>query len=403
VLELFESFSFAAEAAAGGAAGAPFRMPVQDVYRLDERRIVAGTVESGTLRIGDEVVFLPSARRARVKTIEAFASAGGGGAAAPARAEAGEATGFTLDAPVLVARGEVAARADQPAPRVADRLRASVFWLGEAPLVAGREYGFRIGAARARAVVVDAPAGFAIGRNEVAECTLQLDRAIAVDLAEEIAATGRFALADGFDLRGGGLVREALAPAKVRAAAAPGDGAAARAIAPAVVWLTGLPGAGKTTIGRAVVAALAARGARAELLDGDEIRARLGDRGFGRDARDAHVRRVGWAASLLEKHGVVAVVALVSPYEESRRAARAMCRRFVEVHVSTPLAECERRDPKGLYARARRGEIAAFTGVADPYEPPTAAELTLDASDAVSVDDAVARILARLAEPEPRA
>lgn len=160
-----------------------------------------------------------------------------------------------------------------------------------------------------------------------------------------------------------------------------------------MVWLTGLSGAGKSTIAGCLARALAARGAPCEVLDGDAIRAALGATGFTREDRDRHVRWVGFVASRLERHGVAVVVALVSPYREARAFARRLCRRFVEVHVATPLAECERRDVKGLYARARAGELSGFTGVDDPYEPPLAPELTIDTTG-TGPEDAARAILA---------
>lgn len=146
-----------------------------------------------------------------------------------------------------------------------------------------------------------------------------------------------------------------------------------------VLWLTGLSGAGKTTIARALAEALRGRGAAVEVLDGDELR-QIAKTGFSRDERNAHVRRVGDFAARLERHGIFAIVAMVSPYRESRVAARSFCKSFFEIWVSTPLAACEARDPKGLYRRARSRELTSLTGVDDPYEPPLAPELTLDAS-----------------------
>lgn len=151
-------------------------------------------------------------------------------------------------------------------------------------------------------------------------------------------------------------------------------------IRPTVVWFTGLSGAGKSTVAKAVAESLAKRGFKVEQLDGDTIRSLFPTTGFTRPERDAHVRRVGYLASRLEQNGVFVVASLVSPYEESRRFVRTLCKNFVEVYVSTPLAECERRDVKGLYAKARAGEIQNFTGVSDPYEPPTAPEVTVDTS-----------------------
>jgi len=171
----------------------------------------------------------------------------------------------------------------------------------------------------------------------------------------------------------------------------------------AVLWLTGLSGAGKSTIAHGVHQRLNAMGVPTELLDGDAVRSLL-PTGFSRAERDLHIRRVGFLASRLEQHGVTVICALISPYAESRAWVRQQCRRFVEIHVSTPLEECERRDVKGLYAAARRGEIASFTGVGDPYEPPVAPELTIDTST-VPLSVAVERVLSawpRVASLEAR-
>jgi adenylylsulfate kinase len=164
---------------------------------------------------------------------------------------------------------------------------------------------------------------------------------------------------------------------------------------PAVVWFTGLSGAGKSTLARAVCDRLLAATARVEFLDGDSIRTLFPHTGFSRPERDAHVRRVGFLASRLEHHGVFVVCALISPYGDSRDYVRRLCRRFVEVHVATPLEECERRDVKGLYQRARRGEIAHFTGLDDPYEPPEAPELRIDTRE-ISVDHAADLVITTL-------
>jgi adenylylsulfate kinase len=138
--------------------------------------------------------------------------------------------------------------------------------------------------------------------------------------------------------------------------------------------------------------ALSERGLPVEYIDGDDVRRLFPETGFTRPEREAHVRRVGHLAATLEKNGVIVVASFVSPYAESRRFARGLCRNFIEVHVSTPLDACEKRDAKGLYARARKGEIANFTGVHDPYEPPESCELAVDAA-ALSKEDALARVL----------
>jgi adenylylsulfate kinase len=165
-----------------------------------------------------------------------------------------------------------------------------------------------------------------------------------------------------------------------------------------VVWLTGLSGAGKSTIAERVCAALRDRGQRVEHLDGDGVR-EVFPTGFTREQRHEHNRHIAFLASRLEHHGVVVVASFVSPYRESRAYARSIARRFIEVHVATPLEECERRDVKGLYARARRGELARFTGIDDPYEAPVDPEVTIDTSE-VSVEEASSQILEWLRSDE---
>jgi bifunctional enzyme CysN/CysC len=198
----------------------PFRMPVQDVYKFtkqgDDRRIVAGTVDSGAVNVGDTVVFYPSGKKSRVKSIEAF------NRSAQGRAEAGSAVGFTLQEQIYITRGEMAALESQSRPQVTTRLRVSLFWLGKEPMVKRKEYLLKLGTARVTARVEEvlrvmdastlgtADQRNAVQRHDVAECILRLDRAIACDLAEDVAATSRFVIVDDFEIRGGGIVREAM-------------------------------------------------------------------------------------------------------------------------------------------------------------------------------------------------
>jgi adenylylsulfate kinase len=161
-----------------------------------------------------------------------------------------------------------------------------------------------------------------------------------------------------------------------------------------VVWLTGLSGAGKTELARALATAVRRAGGRAEVLDGDEVRSHLsGELGFSREDRDRNVKRIAYVAQLLARNDVVAIVAAISPYRDGRQLARRAASRFVEVYVSTPIEECIRRDPKGLYARALAGGIPRFTGVSDPYEAPEQAEIEVDTSH-TDVATAIDRILA---------
>jgi 3'(2'),5'-bisphosphate nucleotidase len=167
-----------------------------------------------------------------------------------------------------------------------------------------------------------------------------------------------------------------------------------------VIWFTGLSGSGKSTIARQLVEALQASGRPVEYLDGDAIRDIFPATGFSREDRDTHIRRVGYLASRLERHGVTVVASLVSPYRSSREAVRSLCRRFIEVYVATSLEECERRDVKGLYAKARRGEITRFTGIDDPYEEPLAPEIRLETTGR-TVEESVRAALDAIAGREP--
>lgn len=168
-----------------------------------------------------------------------------------------------------------------------------------------------------------------------------------------------------------------------------------RQLEPRVLWFTGLSGAGKSTIADSVADALRRRGVKVERLDGDSVRHIFPNTGFTRPERDAHIRRIGFLSSKLEEHGVFVVASFVSPYEDSRRFVRSLCRAFVEIYVSTPIEECERRDVKGLYARARRGEIDNFTGVSDGYEIPQSPDVVLDTTR-LSIPEATRMVLAHL-------
>lgn len=311
----------------------PFRMPVQGVYKFtamgDERRIVAGAIASGRLRVGDEVRFYPSGKRSRVRTIEGF------NVPPVTAAEAGSATGFTLCDQIYVSRGEVACRVDEPRPAVAARLRVSLFWLDATPLVRGRSYQFKIGTASVHAELevveklfdsADLGAREAtdhVGRHEVAECILRLDRPVAVDPAAGVAATGRFVVVDEWEIRGGGIVREALPDPQ----AAVREGVLVRnakwepsGIAwerrgerfgqqPAVILVTGPRNTDRKRLGRALEAHLFEEGRVVYFLG-------IGNLLYGVDAdlertgahRHEHLRRLGEVANLMLDAGLILVV-----------------------------------------------------------------------------------------------
>ncbi len=166
---------------------------------------------------------------------------------------------------------------------------------------------------------------------------------------------------------------------------------------PAVLWFTGLSGSGKSTVSERVYPVLKERGYRVEHLDGDAIRDIFPKTGFSKEDRNAHIKRVGYLASRLQAHGVFVIGSFISPYKESRDFVRNLCEDFVEIYISTPLEECERRDVKGLYEKARSGEITQFTGIDDPYEAPENPELEIDTTN-ISVDEAVEKVIQYLEE-----
>jgi bifunctional enzyme CysN/CysC len=391
---------------------ADLRLVVQDVYKFDDRRIVAGRIESGRLNVGDELVFLPGEKTARVASIEVWPN----DAARPEAASAGAAVGITLDRPVFIERGMVGARLDT-APAVVDCIDARIFWLGRAPLKVGASYRLRIGTLESIAVVtrvggvVDTAALSDTGKEEIArnqagEVRLRLRRPIAADDAAHLSATGRFVLIDGHLTVGGGVINLAEAENLRVRPKAQNLFASDRTVqrtdrerrnghTGGVLWLTGLSGAGKSTVALALEQALFERGWNVFSLDGDDVRHGLNsDLGFSPNDRAENIRRVGEVAALFAQSGAVVVTSFISPYQADRDRARTSVRTgFHEVFVSTPIEECEARDPKGLYRKARAGEIPGFTGVSAPYEPPVSPEYVLDTTGR-SIEECVAELIA---------
>ncbi|HVO14562.1 MAG TPA: adenylyl-sulfate kinase [Alphaproteobacteria bacterium] len=390
----------------------PLRLPIQDVYKFDARRILAGRIESGRLHVGDTLLFSPSNKTARVKTLESW------NAPAPLlRAAAGQSVGITLDEQIFVERGDIASHLEAP-PVETNVFRARLFWLGREPLAEGRQYTLKLGTTvtpvtveRVERVIDTADlstrAGGAIARDEVGEVVLRARALVALDPFAANKRTGRFVLVDGYDLVGGGIVsmdgyadQRALVTVKstnVEAVAhrVTAEMRAARAgHAGGVLWFTGLSGAGKSTLAIELEQRLFAKGYQVYVLDGDNVRRGLNaNLGFTPEDRAENIRRVGEVAALFADAGVIVISALISPYRSDRdRAREAAGKRFHEVYIKAGLAACETRDPKGLYKRARAGEIRDFTGVSAPYEPPSAPELVVD-TEALSVDDAIARLV----------
>ncbi len=372
-------------------AALPLRFPVQWVNRPGaDFRGFSGSIASGTVALGDQVVVARSGVASRIVRIL------GPGGDMP-RAEAGDAVTLCLADEIDAARGDLLAP-PTARPVVADQFAAHLLWMDEEPMLPGRQYMLRMGQAWSAASVtairhrldVDTQERLAatrLGLNEIGVCNLATTQRMAFDAYADNRQTGAFILVDRTSNRtvGAGMVSYALRRAGNihqehflvdRAARAASLGQR-----PLVVWFTGLSGSGKSTVAKLVEQALHREGRHTYSLDGDNLRHGLNrDLGFTDQDRVENIRRVGEVAKLMLDAGLVVLCSFISPFRAERRMVREMLGpgEFVEVFVDTPLEECIRRDAKGLYARALRGEIGNFTGVSSPYEAPDAAELVLD-------------------------
>ncbi len=366
--------------------GQPLRFPIQDVYRFDERRILAGRVESGTLKVGDRLVFSPTNKVSTVKTIERWN-------APPAeQAKAGESIGITLTEQVFVARGAVAALETAPPFELA-RFKARVFWLGRTPFSLGKTYKLKLATQEVEGEIdsiqrlidsstletISRPEAF-VGRNEVAELTLHAKRPVAFDIHSEIVATGRFVIVDGFEVSGGGIVAEDNYPRRTPDSLHKSHNiywsqgkvtAAQRSIrnghAGCVVWLTGLSASGKSTIATNLERELFNLGQHAYLLDGDNVRHGLcSDLGFSPEDRKENIRRVGEAAKLFADAGIICITAFISPYRSDRELVRKLmpAGNFVEVYVNAPWKSARRVIPRAF--TPRRALIRSRNSPASP-------------------------------------
>ncbi len=386
----------------------PLRFPVQDVYKFDDRRIIAGRIESGHLRRGDEILFSPSNMTVRVASIENWPEA------EPVMAvRAGQSVGITLSEQIFVERGEIASHA-QNAPMLTNVFRGRVFWLGREPLTVGKRYKLKLNTSEHLVEiekiekvidVSDLGSGEAekVERNSVAEVVIRTRGQLAVDPFEQNMHTGRFVLVEDFDIVGGGLINmDGYADQR------PGQLQRATNIyrvehrveleerwkvnghKSGILWMTGLSGSGKSTLAFSLEQFLFRKGYHVYVLDGDNVRHGLNaDLGFSPEDRVENIRRVGQAAALFSRAGFLVITSFISPYRSDRDRVRSLAPEFFhEVYVDADLKTCEQRDPKGLYRRARAGEIQEFTGISAPYEPPALPELHVNTATQ-SVDECI--------------
>ncbi|WP_341197830.1 sulfate adenylyltransferase subunit CysN [Hyphomonas chukchiensis] len=389
---------------------APFRMPVQWVNRpnLDFRGF-SGQIAAGTIKPGDRIKTLPSGRQS---TITRIVTATGD----LVEAIAGQSVTLTLADEVDSSRGDVIVSADNPA-EVSDQFQVRVLWMSDTPLLPGRRYLLKIGAKTVTATINAPKYGIDINTlndmpaktlelNQIGVTTLSLDQAIAFDPYDENREMGGFILIDRQtnDTVGLGLIDFALRRASNihwqaididRATLAEQKGQK-----PAVLWFTGLSGSGKSTIANALQKRLFALGKHTFILDGDNVRHGLNrDLGFTDADRVENVRRVSNVARLMSDAGLITLVSFISPFRNERQMARSLMAdgEFIEIHVDTPLDVAESRDVKGLYKKARAGEIKNFTGIDSPYEPPLDPELRIN-TVGQSPEDAAEAILDYLKE-----
>ncbi|MCH9719291.1 MAG: adenylyl-sulfate kinase [Actinomycetia bacterium] len=371
---------------------APFRLPVQMISRASSNfRGYSGTIASGEVRVGDDVVIADSGVTASVDRI---VTADGDWPAA----SAGQAVTLLLDREVDITRGDLLCHKGAAATQPADRFAADLVWIGEEPLAHGRSYLVYVGprvipatvtAVRHRLDVVTGhhDAARVLEMNDIGRVELATDTPIPLDEYETCRDSGGFLLVDrvSSDTVAAGLTRHAMRRAfnvtphdyavdrDARMRLKGHDGKA--------IWLTGLSGAGKSTVADATAAMLHAQGVHTYVLDGDNVRTGLNrDLGFTPEDRAENVRRVAEVAKLMVDAGLVVIIALVSPYRADRRSARSIFEEgeFLEVFIDTPLEVAQERDPKGLYAKAAKGTLPNMTGVGQEYEPPERADVHLD-------------------------
>ena len=375
----------------------PFRMPVQWVNRPNQHfRGFAGQIAGGRVAPGDEVRILPSGRIARIDKIVTMDGDLG-------EAVAGQSVTLTLTQEIDCSRGDVIAAAKDP-PHAADQFEATIIWMADEPLVPGRGYWLKLATQSATATVAQPKHQLNVNTmEELAAKTLDLN-AIGVAEITTDRQLGGFILIDKLTNAtvAAGMLHFALRRAENVHWQALDVGrethARLKGQKPAVLWFTGLSGAGKSTIANLVEKKLAAMGSHTFLLDGDNIRHGLNkDLGFTEADRIENIRRVGEVAKLMTDAGLIVLTAFISPFRAERDMVRAMMAEgeFVEIFVDTPLAEAERRDVKGLYAKARAGDLPNFTGIDSPYEAPEQPELRIDTT-AMTAEEAADKVVEEL-------
>jgi bifunctional enzyme CysN/CysC len=382
--------------------------PVQWVNRPNaDFRGLSGTLAQGRLSVGDEIRVTASGQTARIAEIVTMDGS-------PQEARAGEAITLRLEREIDASRGDVLSLSQAPL-EMTDQFEATLVWLHEEEGLPGRTYDLKLATQWSSASITKIKyrievntlaheAADALRLNDIAVCTLATAKPIVFDRYEDTPVLGSFLLVDRFTHAtvAAGMIRHSLRRAhnvhKQALSITRADRERLNGHAGKVVWFTGLSGSGKSTLANALEVELHRRGLRTYLLDGDNVRHGLNkDLGFTEADRVENIRRVAEVAKLMLDAGLIVLVSFISPFRAERQMARALFGEgeFLEVYVDTPLEECERRDVKGLYAKARRGELKNFTGIDSPYEPPEAPEVHLRTTE-LTLEECVDRILSHL-------
>lgn len=393
----------------GGTAEEGFVMPIQRVCRPNsDYRGFQGQIESGTVNKGDEITVLPSGEKAVVRSIYVTDRE-------EEKAEKGEPVSIQLDREIDVSRGCVFVK--DTSLKVSSLFRASVLWMDDEKLVQGRNFMAKIGTKMIPATVLSVKYKVEINtgehipakhlyKNEMAECDIALSENVVFDKFSDHRSLGSFILIDRITnmTSACGVILHSMRRSEnltwqktdiTRQIRSERMGQK-----PLTLWFTGLSGAGKSTLANAVEKVLSVKGRYTMLLDGDNVRMGLNrNLGFEEQDRIENIRRISEVSKLMNDAGLIVLTSFISPYISDRQSARQIIGEgsFVEVYVSTPLEECEKRDVKGLYKKARAGEIPNFTGISSPYEPPVNPEIEIDTSK-ISLDEAVDIIIERLKE-----
>ena len=375
----------------------PLRIPVQDVYKFDDKRIIVGKIETGKLSVGDEILVSPSNSKARIKSIEIW----------PKKQKkdfkSGECIGFTFDDNIFVERGEIISHIQNP-PQLTNIFEAKIFWLSQDELKLNNQYTIRIATSEYRInfkkilKVVDTSnlsnkLDHKVEKNDVAEVLINTVSLVTTDNFEQNSSTGRFSIFNNFEIVGGGIVDLKKYPNQrnlksenvknirpIKSLIPEAERTARSKHRPGIIWFTGLSGSGKSTIAKQIEKKLFNKGFNVFILDGDNLRNGLNkDLSFSPSDRMENIRRTAEVANLFSLAGYIVIISLISPYKTERQRARDIRPEiFREIFIKASIKECIKRDVKGLYSLALKGKIMNFTGISSPYEEPENPDLILN-------------------------